>query len=181
MSQESPCILLQFVFARLGATLSMLPLPLLTIVSILRGSQPQAVYCNFSYELYELGIRFGVGNEVLHSIPSSGETLLHVCARLGSANCINRLARTLGSTLGSKDQYGLIPLQVTKWCWLKATVDALGIHGANASCSQHLQCKRLRKIHWHKWLTCALNSASCTDLGARLADSEVPICVRTLQ
>ena len=174
MSQESPCISLHFVFARSGANLSMLPLPLLAIVSILRGSQLQAVYCNFSSELYELGIRFGVGNEVLHSIPSSGETLLHVCARLGSANCINRLARTLGSTLGSKGQYGLIPLQVTKWCWLKATVDALGIHYASASCSEPLQCKRLKKIHWHncfemriEWcfrqgpwsMTCRLGSA----------------------
>ena len=87
--------------------------------------------------------------------------------------------RPWGSTLGSKDQCGLIPLQVAKWCWLKATVDALGIHGTNVSCSDPLQCNRLRKMHWHNWLKCALNGASCKDLGARLADSEVPICVRT--
>jgi hypothetical protein len=117
----------------------MLPLPLSALASIFRGSHPQAVYCNLSYEFYELGILFGVGNEVLHSIPSSGETLLHVRARLGSANCFNLFAKTFGSTLGSKDQYWLIPLQVAKWCWLQATVDALGIHGAHVSCSEPLQ------------------------------------------
>jgi hypothetical protein len=109
-----------------------------------------------------------------NSIFNSGEALLHVCAKLGAANCIKWLAQIMGSTLERKDQCGVTPLQVATWSRQKVAVVALIIHVAHTSCSESLQCERARKARWRTCPQCAVIGASCKDLAARLAVSVVP-------
>ena len=65
-----------FVIARLGVTLLMLPLPLSALASIFQSSQPQAVYCNFPYELTNLALVLALGRMYCIAFPAQEK---HCC------------------------------------------------------------------------------------------------------